>query len=343
MICFSLMRKKTIIKLTIPVFIILLAFFSGCRRSPHWEANISSVRIPDIEIKRYEKVLFNLNPFNIREDIDPYIADFSLFLGDALDTEAGLAQLYDYITDPFIREIWQDTWEVWEDVSQLEAELTNAFRFYIYHLPEKEIPVFYSYISGIDFELPVKYFENNVIIGLDMFLGRNYPNYERTGVPAFKRNRFIPEGAVVEVMRTMGEEFIRHRREIPETLLDFMVYEGKILYFLDCMLPRVADSLKISYTTDQIDWAERNQGHAWAFYLDNEMLYSTDRQLVQKFTGAAPFTAPFSRGSAPRMGVYNGWQIVREYMRRNPDVTLQELMLEKNAREILNASRYRPR
>jgi len=174
MICFSLMRKKTIIKLTIPVFIILLAFFSGCRRSPHWEANISSVRIPDIEIKRYEKVLFNLNPFNIREDIDPYIDDFSLFLGDALDTEAGQAQLYDYITDPFIREIWQDTWEVWEDVSQLEAELTNAFRYYNYHLPEKEIPVFYSYISGIDFELPVKYHENNVIIGLDMFLGRNY-------------------------------------------------------------------------------------------------------------------------------------------------------------------------
>ncbi len=335
--------SKILNKHSILCFIILVLLFSqGCRRSPHWEANISSVNIEDIEIKRYETVLFNINPFNIVEEIEPFIDDFPLFLGDAVYTETGQAQLYDYITDPFILEIWKDTYDVWGDLSALEDDLTLAFRYFHYHFPHRELPEFYSYVSGLDFELPVKYYENNVIIGLDMFLGRNYSNYERVGVPAFKRNRFEPAAVSVEVMRVLAEDFIRYNRQLPETFLDFMIYEGKMLYFLDCMFPSVPDTLKISYTSQQLDWAERNQGHAWAFYLDNEMFYSTDRQLIQKFIGAAPFTAPFSRGSAPRMGVFTGWQIVREYMRRNPDVSLTELFMEKTSREILNDSRYRP-
>jgi hypothetical protein len=340
---FYIPSSKIINKHTIFPFIIFIMLFShGCKRSPHWDADISSVRIPDIEIKRYETVLFNINPFNIPEELEPHMDDFPIFLGDAIFTEAGQMQLYDYITDPFILEIWKDTYDVWGDVSQLENELTLAFRYFRYHFPQSDIPVFYSYVSGLDFELPVKYYENNVIIGLDMFLGRGYRNYERVGVPAFKRNRFEPAAAPVEVMRVLAEDLIRYNRQIPETFLDFMIHEGKMLYFLDCMMPAVADSLKISYTMQQIDWAERNQGHAWAFYLDNEMLFSTDRQLIQKFIGAAPFTAPFSRGSAPRMGVFTGWQIVREYMRRNPDVSLTELFMDKSSREILNNSRYRP-
>lgn len=318
------------------------ALLVSCNRKPHWEANVSGVPVVAVEFKRYEQVLFNLNPFNLREDIDPYVEDFKLFLGDAIDTPQGQAQLYDYITDDFIREIWLDTQERWSDVSALEDQLSQAFRFFRYHFPERPMPVFYSYISGLDFEHPVKFYDNNLIVGLDMFLGTTYANYERVRIPAFKRQRFLPEAAAVEVMRSLGEDLLRQSRFIPETFLDHMITEGKLLYFVDCMLPQMEDSLKIGFTGQQIHWAYRNQGHAWAFYLDNEMLYSTDRQLIQKFIGASPFTAPFSRNSAPRMGVFSGWQIVREYMRRNPDVSLAQLMLEKEPREILNRSRYRP-
>ncbi|MFN2396048.1 MAG: hypothetical protein ABR597_10215 [Bacteroidales bacterium] len=295
-----------------------------------------------MEIRRYEQLLFNVNPFTIMEDIEPYADEFSFFLGEAIYTEAGQEQLYDYITDPFVQEIWEDTNESWEDVSDLEKDLTFAFRYFRYHFPSRELPTFYSYVSGLDYEQPVKYIDNNVIIGLDMFLGADYRNYERVGAPAFKRIRFNKNAVPVEVFRAIAEDMIIRGQNMPETFLDFIVHEGKILYFIDCMLPQMEDSLKISYTTQQLDWANRNQGQAWAFYLDNEMFYSTDRQLIQKFIGAAPFTAPFSRGSAPRMGSFTGWQIVREYMRRNPDVTLTQLFYEKDAREVLSESRYRP-
>ena len=320
----------------------LLITANSCKRSPHWQADISRVNIEPVEIKRYEQVLFNINPHNIVEEVEPHMEEFSLFLGDAIYTEMGQIQLYDYITDDFIQEVWEDTREVWEEVSALEDELTQGFRYFRYHYPQRPLPVFYSYISGLDFDYPVKYFENNIIIGLDMFLGKDYLNYERIGIPAFKRNRFVPQGASVEVMRAMAEEMLRQSGITPETFLDYMMHEGKILYFIDCMLPDYSDTLKITYSKEQMEWASRNQGYAWTFYLDNEMLYSTDRQLIQKFFGSGPFTAPFSRGSAPQMGVFNGWMVVREYMRRNPEVSLEELMRTSDSRLILNQARYRP-
>jgi hypothetical protein len=332
-------KHSSIVLITI---LFCLMFTSACKRRKPYAADISSIQIPPVEIKRYEKALFTIGPDNLEVEIKPYVQEFSLFLGDEIYTQQGQQQLYDYITDPFIRELFDDTMQQWESVSRLENELHLAFRYYQYHFPEMPIPVVYSYISGIDFEMPVKHYENNLIIGLDMFLGRDYLNYERIGIPAFKRQRFLPQSVAVESMRVLGETIMRHIKTPPENLLDFMIYEGKLLYFLDCMLPDYPDSLKISFTQQQIAWAERNQGQAWSFYIQNELLYSPDRQMIQKFIGPAPFTAPFSGGSAPRMGAYNGWQIVREYMRRNPDVPLKELMVSLHAREILSKANYRP-
>jgi hypothetical protein len=38
-----------------------------------------------------------------------------------------------------------------------------------------------------------------------------------------------------------------------------------------------------------------------------------------------------------------GWQIVRKYMEENPNITLQQLMSERDAEKILRASGYKPK
>ena len=323
--------------------VLLLINFSACRRKPSYDVNIAHIEMDPVEVKRYEKALFTIDPYNLREEIDPYIDDFYLFLGDEINTPAGQQQLFDYITDPFIREIWEDVAEIWPSTDLLRNQLNQAFRYFRYHFPEKNTPEVYTYVSGLDFEHPVFYQDNIVVIALDMFLGRDYDNYNKVGVPVFKRIRFSPVAAPIEVMREIGHNIMLQSPFMPETLLDFMIFEGKVLYFLDSMFPAGIDSLKIYYSTDHINWAQNNEGHSWSYLINNELLYQTDRQMIQKFTGDAPFTAPFSTRSAPRMGVYIGWQIVRDFMSRNDEVSLQELLFEKNdSREILQGARYRP-
>jgi len=316
----------------------------SCNQKKSYQVDVSDVEIEPIEIKRYEQVLFEIDPENIEEEIEPHLDDYYLFLGEEVNTDMGRQQLYDYITDEFNREVYQDLIQQWEDLSWLEDELTGAFTYFSYHFPEQGVPDVYSYLSAIDFEYPVFFQDGIAILALDMFLGKDYKNYDRIGIPVFKRVKFVPDAAPVELMRTIAKDFVHQAGFDPESLLDYMIQEGKVLYFLDAMFPSYPDSLKIYYTESQVNWAVENEGPSWAYILENDMLYSGDRPMIQKFVGDSPFTAPFSTGSAPRMGSFIGWMIIRNYMQRNPNITLADLLFsQKESREILVDSRYRPR
>ncbi len=339
-------RKQTVKRIGLFLFPAFLVFFaSSCGEwgsRPFYQADISDISIDSAEIRQYEKVLFNANPFVLRQEIEPYINDFYFFFGDAIDEEEVQQQLYDYVTDPLMIELYLDSREKWEDMSDLRASLTEAFRYYAYHFPEESTPLVYTYISGIDYTMPVYYSEGNVVIALDTYLGSDYPLYSRLGIPAYQSRWMIPAQARADVMRTLANKHIARLSSPPETLLEHMIHEGKQLHFLDCMMPGMHDTLKIKYTADQHRWMKQYAGYAWTYKIDNDLLYSTDHSAIIKFVREAPFTSTFSRESAPRTGAWLGWQIVREYMRRNPDVTLKDLFKEDDARKILRDSRYRP-
>ena len=314
-----------------------------CTRKPPYQVDISGVKVEPVTINRYEEVLFSINPFLLREEIDPYIETYYIFLGDEINDSTARRRLYDYITDPFIKELYVDSKEVWDKLRDLEAGLTTAFAYYKAHYPEENTPRVYSYISGLDYHLPVKYADDHLIIGLDLYLGRNYAKYGEIGIPAYKAQRMEPAFVIPDAVLILADKHMQSQAYIPETFLDYMIYEGKRLYFADCMLPSMHDTLKIGYTADQLRWMQRNQTYVWSYYIDNSFLYSSDRLLINKFVGDAPFTSAFSRNSAPRTAVWLGWQIVREYMRRHPEVSLQALLAEQDAQKILQQSRYRPK
>lgn len=322
--------------------ILVILIFVECKQRPSYEADISEVDIEPVEIKRYEKVLFEINPFNLREEIDPYIDDYNLFLGDGIDNPMVQQQLYDYITDPAIVRLYDKTIEVFPDLEDVEAELTTALLYYNYHFPGKEIPEFYSYISGLNVSDPIKYSKNHeVVISLDMYLGKDYEKYSKIGIPSYLRMRRAPEFLVRDVIKKMAEVLINEDFK-PNSLIEHMVYEGIKLYFIDCMMPNYHDTLKIAYTSEQELWMKNSQGHVWSYFVDNQLLFSADRSRIKDFINEAPFTSPFSRDSAPRVAEWIGWQMVREYMRRNSDVELSELLDITDAEKILNKSRYKP-
>jgi uncharacterized protein YjaZ len=77
--------------------------------------------------------------------------------------------------------------------------------------------------------------------------------------------------------------------------------------------------------------------------VDNELLYTTDKMLVNKWVNQAPFIAGIPKQSPGRLGQWVGWQIVRNYMKESPEVTIQNLMDNQNAQEIFTRSKYKPK
>jgi uncharacterized protein YjaZ len=123
-----------------------------------------------------------------------------------------------------------------------------------------------------------------------------------------------------------------------------MINEGKKLYLLDSYLPDVSDAQKIGYSNDEIEWVTLNETQIWTYFIENNLLYSTDYQLNKRFIENAPFSKFYiniDKESPGRVGVWLGWQIVRSYMNNN-NVTLQQL-LQTNANEIFKKSKYKPK
>ncbi len=347
----------------IPCIIVLALMLPSCRPRPHYQADISGIALETVGISRFEKILFEINPTNLREEIAPYLEEFHFFLGDGIDDPMGQQQLIAYMSDPLLIELYHDTMEAFPSLDKLQEDFTRAFKYYLAHFPDQEPPRLYSYISGLSYELPIKHADGHMAIGLDNYLGRDYPYYAYLQIPRYQQNRMEADYLLVDAMMLLAEKHMSTGQTgagqtgagqtgagqtgaghpEPETLLDFMIYEGKLLYFVDCMLPELHDSLKIGYTGSQLAWMQANRGQVWSYYLDNELLFDSNRQMIRNFVGEAPFTSVFGRGSAPRTGVYTGWQIVRDYMRRHPEVTLAELMHQSDARQILHQSRYRGR
>ena len=111
------------------------------------------------------------------------------------------------------------------------------------------------------------------------------------------------------------------------------------------MIPFKTDAEKISYTEVELEWAKANESYIWRYFIERELLFSTDYKLPSRFIINAPFSKFYleeiDNESPGKVGQYIGWQIVRAYMKNN-DVSFQDMM-QKPAEEIYNNSNFKPK
>jgi uncharacterized protein YjaZ len=127
-----------------------------------------------------------------------------------------------------------------------------------------------------------------------------------------------------------------------KSLLNEMVYRGKILYVCDLLVPETEDSLKIGYTTKQFEWMLNHEQESWSFFIDQQLLYSNNSKTFTKYVSDGNGTSGFPSEAPAQIGSYIGWQIVRSFMKNNPTTTLEELFTMQNAQVILAQSNYKP-
>lgn len=337
--------KKSVFKF---IFFSIVIIFSSCRQNENKayrvirDRELKQHEYINVEIKRFDVELFKCDVDHLQRDLKKIQKDFTPFLDADLDNQRSIMEMEAYLNDASVKTLYDATMELFPDMTFLEVQLTDAFRRTKVVLPDFQAPEVYTYISGGDFEFPVKYTENNLIIALDMYLGSDYPVYSMWGIPKFITYRMRREQIAVDCVKAIAQASVDKYDIKNKTLLDRMIYQGKLLYFSDLTLPDLPDSIKIFYTTDQMGWAESYQGNVWAFFIEQDILYSNEMRIAQKFMNDGPFTSTFSKNSPPRIGHYIGWQIVRHCMKNNPELSLQQLFDEINSGKILQLSKYKP-
>ena len=322
------------------VFLFLTIILFSCNSNRH-DVDLSGVKIDDIKIKRYGKALFSIDQNNIKAELSELSDEYFFFIGKEFEDTLNLVKIHDYITDSSMIEISLACNAKYSDLNDIEKQLTSAFRHYKYYFPEKSIPEVYTYLSGLYYEYPIQVVDGVMIIAIDMFLGLDFLPYWQIGLPKYQIRRFEKEYIVNDCM---NEIMLTEFNNPPEkTFLDKMINEGKRLYFLEAIMPETPDSIKIGYTKSQMNWCKNNESNIWAFFIENELLYSPDFQYTSKFITDGPFTSAFSNESPAKIGSWVGWQIVKAYMDNNEGVSLKELMKITDSQQFLSNSKYKPR
>jgi hypothetical protein len=127
-----------------------------------------------------------------------------------------------------------------------------------------------------------------------------------------------------------------------DNLLSQMIYHGRTVYCTQHLIPDIPDTLLWGYTRGQMDFCRQNERNMWEYLVENKKLFNTDRFTVSQFINEAPFTKEYSQESPGKAAVWQGYKIVKSYVKHNPDVSMYELMTENNYQKILNLSKYNP-
>jgi hypothetical protein len=295
-----------------------------------------------VKINRYDKELFSINKKDLKNELTRLKANYSFFLDGDLNDPANIKQLSDYLNDPQMIKNYQEVQKQYPDLSGLEKELSDELSYFAYYFPGHRLPQVYTYVCGMDFENPVIYADSVLLIALDMYLGKDYQLYTGFGLPAFVRYGMTKEYIAKDCARAIAK-FYDYEELKDASCLDYMVYGGKIQFFIDALLPETPDSIKMEYTQKQLNWCNENESKIWAFFINNKMLYSKDYTAFMKFISDGPFTTAFGKESPARTGTWIGWQIVREYIRNTGQINLKKLIETKDSQQILQISKYKPK
>lgn len=302
------------------------------------------IRNVEVPILRYEKALDSLDLKNLPSEIEKLYGRFpeNLIAKDSWKNPQMIQGLKGYLQDPVIKELFKDCRKEYQDMSDIQNALTDAFKIYLKHFPNDSIPRLFTLIPGLDFSTPSVFgYDNDIFICLDMYLGSNYKYYAQANMPRYIAARcerkYIPTDVFSKCICY---------RHLPEktllTLLDNMIDEGKKLYFTQIMFPDTKEEDIIGYSPEKFEWAKKYQGQVWQFFIEKQLLYSKEENVKRRMIDEAPFTRDFGNSSPGRIGTFIGWQIVKSYMANNKDVTLESLMQNTHAQEILNKSLYKP-
>lgn len=327
-----------------PLFFIVLSAF-GLACTPN-DACIDAPELTEadkvmVTIDRLEKELFSLKS---TQEVEYFIASHPVladeFLGrQQYPSDSILAlELYKRISNPYVDTLYNETITSFGDLSNLKAEFEQAFSYIKYYYPNFKAPEIKTMITGFgSSEMYVG--KDQVIIGLEYYLGKE-AKYQPPGIPQYILSRYDRAYIVPAVVLLYTDAYLKEDIN-DHTMLADMIYYGKKYYFAKQMIPCASDSLLVWYSGQELIDVEENKDAIWYHFLNNELLYETSHFEKQKYMDERPNVAEIGEKCPGRIGSWVGLDIIRAYMENNPNISLQELMANPNAKDILTKSKYK--
>jgi gliding motility-associated lipoprotein GldB len=310
------------------VFGISFLLFS-CNDNDKIEEEISKIKV-QLNVTRFDFEFADAKPADL-----PHIKQKYPYLFPAPDS-VWIAKMSDTIQIELSTEVKK----AFPDFNEETDDLIDLFKHIKYYFPKIKVPKIVTLTSDVQYADRVVLADTLLLIGLDNYLGAEHHFYQR--IPKYIAKGLNKNFLVSDVAEAYTNKIVPRLRD--RTFLAQMIFYGKKLYLKDKLMPNASDAQKMGYLQDEMDWAWANENPIWRNFIEQEYLYSTDRELAKRFLDPAPFSKfgleLIDNESPGRVGRLIGWQIVRSFMDKN-EVTPQQL-LNLSAEEIFKKANYKP-
>ena len=318
-----------VIKYTIVV--LLLLNLLACSKKNEKQVDVSKIEAVT-ELIRFDQRFYAAAP----EDLGKLKAEFPYLFPEPNPDSVWIAKMKD--EDELF--LFSSVQKTFGDFSDQTKGLNNLFRHVKYYYPKFNAPKVITILSNVDYDNKVVYADSLLFVSLDVYLGRDHEVYQ--DYPNYIKQNFNKEHLLVDVAEQVSMPILRPAAT--NSFVSRIVQEGKKLFLMANFIPETGSAEIIGYNDQQYQWAEISESDIWKYFIQNDMLYSNEPNLSDRFIYDAPFSKFYlevDKDSPGRIGAWFGWQIVNSFMKNN-DVTLQEMILTDNE-EIFRKSKYKPK
>ncbi len=327
-----------------------LIFLASCGgRNNNFDVDVSAID-PKVELTRFDLDFRSISPDSVYSAIPPMRQKYGDFFDLYTEGIIGLppadnadfgSRFMDFADYCRMYSVYKEIDKVFPDTEDLAPLFSDGFRHFRYYFPADTLPKIYTVVAG--FQESVFPTDDIVAMSLEKYLGSGFSaTYESLGIENYKRIKMCREMLPVDFFTTYALLNYPKSPDNADNLLNEMIYQGRLQFFLKCLMPNTPDHILWGYTPINYQWADAYESNVWNYLVDKKLLFDNNPQLIRSLTGPGPFTNAFGNESAPGVASFCGYGIVCSYMANHPEVSLQKLMQITDLQSIYNMSRYNP-
>jgi len=315
-------------------------FCLGCTNPKAFGGDSLPIKINRFDLNLYEYLEDKESDEKILQNDSLFLSVFGeniVFVGRP-DSVGFFDRLRSFFSDSTLMDLYQSVLVIFDDATPYEKELSSGFGLLLKEFSQLKLPQIYMHVSGLNQNIVVT--DAILSLSVDKYLGKDFPLYPDFFYD-YQLQQMAPERIVPDyLLGFMYSEF--PFKENQNTLLDRMLYEGKLRYILSKALPQRKMWEYFGYTEEQYNWCIQSESRIWTAILQQKQLYTTDYLIISQYINDAPYTAPLTDSSPGRVGVWMGYRIIASYMKNHPQTTFQELMERTDSQEFFKEARYKP-
>ncbi len=304
----------------------------SCKKEKPFEINTDSIEV-NYTVKRFE------NDFFSEKSLDSLRKQYPRLLPQQVPDSIFIEDRNDSILQRLVEDISVQ----FADISDLNHEIKKLVKKVKYYDPKFDVKEVITLVNNPNQNNKALYTDSLILIPLEGYLGSNSDYYVR--LDRYLKKNKNKEQIISDIAESIANYMVPSDH-LDGRYINLLAYEGKKMLLKDVFLSEVSDAVKIGYTQKELDWVKANEFRMWNYYLEKEMLFKSDVDYKRRFIDEAPFSKFYTDNDLEipaRVGVWQGWQMMRHYLEKNPDKKLQEIIEETDAEKLYYDSKYKPK